>query len=165
MTGVAFTLTIDDVGVHAGLSSLYARVTDLTPVLEDIGAELESSTIERFETNIAPDGTPWEPSARARETGTPTLVFNTDLRESIHYVIEGDAVEVGSNLIYSAIHQTGGTITAKGEALAFTLFSGAFVLAQSVSIPKRSFLGMSANDNQRTLDILGRHLALAAGAA
>lgn len=158
---VAFTLTVDHLEVRGRLVRLRDRVSDLTPVLDDIGAELESSTLERFETNIAPDGTPWEPSKRGAETKTPTLVLDGDLRDSIHYVVEGDAVEVGSNLIYSAIHQTGGTITAKGEALAFTVFGGDMVLVQSVTIPKRAYLGMSANDNDAVLQILGEHLVRA----
>lgn len=159
---VALTITVQDANVLAGLRKMKAVAEDLGPVLADIGAELESSTVKRFVTNVAPDGVPWPPSARALATGRPTLVQFGDLRDSIHYVVDGDAVEVGSNLVYAGIHQMGGTITAKGKALAFTLFNGAFVQTKSVTIPARPYLGMSSNDNAAVLDIVGEHLARAA---
>ncbi|MCY1648180.1 phage virion morphogenesis protein [Caulobacter sp. SL161] len=160
---VALTITFDDLGVTSGLRRMQARADDLRPVLADIGAELESSTVKRFVTNVAPDGVPWPPSARAKEKPlTRTLVLTGDLRDSIHYVVESDAVEVGSALVYAGIHQVGGTITAKGKALAFTLFNGAFVMTKSVTIPARPYLGMSANDNATVLDIVGQHMARAA---
>lgn len=159
---VGLTITIQDADVLSGLRKMKAVADDLGPVLADIGAELESSTVKRFVTNLAPDGVPWPPSARAKATGRPTLVQFGDLRDSIHYVVEGDAVEVGSNLIYAGIHQVGGTISAKGKALAFTLHNGAFVMVQSVTIPARPYLGLSLNDNAAVLDIVGEHLARAA---
>lgn len=159
---VALTITVQDANVLAGLRKMKAVADDLGPVLANIGAELESSTVKRFVTNVAPDGVPWPRSARALATGRPTLVQFGDLRDSIHYVVDGDAVEVGSNLVYAGIHQMGGTITAKGKALAFTLFNGAFVHTKSVTIPARPYLGMSSNDNAAVLDIVGEHLARAA---
>ena len=159
---VGLTITVQDADVLSGLRKMKAVADDLGPVLADIGAELESSTVKRFVTNVAPDGVPWPPSARAKATGRPTLVQHGDLRDSIHYVVDGDAVEVGSNLIYAGIHQVGGTISAKGKALAFTLHNGPFVMVQSVTIPARPYLGLSSNDNAAVLDIVGEHLARAA---
>ena len=162
---VGITITVQDTAVLSGLAAMKAVADDLAPVLADIGAELESSTVKRFISNVGPDGVPWSPSARAKAEGTPTLVQHGHLRDSIHYEVAGDAVEVGSNLIYAGIHQVGGTISAKGEALAFTLANGAFVMTKSVTIPARPYLGMSDNDNATVLDIVGEHLARAAGGA
>ena len=48
--------------LQAHLQALYARLNhDLTPLMENIGMALESSTRARFETETAPDGTPWQP--------------------------------------------------------------------------------------------------------
>jgi len=159
---IGFTLTVTDAAVLAGLSRMIAVGEDLRPVLSDIGGELEGSTVKRFISNVAPDGTPWKASLRAEKTGTPTLVLTSNLRDSIHYVVEPTAVSIGSALIYAKVHQTGAVISAKGEALHFTLYGGAFVTVRSVKIPKRPYLGMSANDNQAVLSIVGEHWARAA---
>lgn len=159
---VAWTLTIDNDDVLGGLRRMREVGEDLRPVLTDIGAELEGSTVKRFTTNVAPDGTPWKASLRAEKTGTPTLVLSSNLRDSIHYVVEANAVSIGSNLIYAKVHQTGAVITAHGGALAFTLYGGSFVTVQSVKIPKREYLGMSANDNRVVPEIVGDHWARAA---
>ena len=162
---VAFTLTIDNSEILGGLRRMRERAEDLRPALADIGAELESSTVKRFVSNVAPDGTPWKASLRAEKTGTPTLVLTSNLRDSIHYVVDENSVSIGSSLVYARIHQTGGVISAKGGALSFTLYGGAFISVRSVTIPKRSYLGMSDNDNQAVLDIIGDHLARAARGA
>lgn len=160
---VAFTLTIGGFEeVLVGLSRMRAVGEDLRPVLGDIGDELQGSTVKRFISNVAPDGTPWKPSLRAEKTGDKTLVLKSNLRDSIHYVVEPNAVSIGSALIYAKVHQTGAVITAKGGALAFTLYGGAFITVRSVTIPKRPYLGMSVNDNQVVGEIVGEHWARAA---
>ncbi|PZR32290.1 phage virion morphogenesis protein [Caulobacter segnis] len=161
---VALTLTVDLARTLGGLRRMRAVGEDLRPVLGDIGAELEGSTVKRFTSNVAPDGTPWKQSLRAEKTKKPTLVLRTNLRDSIHFVVEPNAVSIGSNLIYARIHQTGGVIKAKGGSLAFHLYGGAFVRVKSVTMPKREYLGMSANDDQAVVDIVGDHWARAARA-
>ncbi len=162
---VTYTLRVDNAEILSGLARMRHVSEDLRPVLTDIGAELESSTVKRFVTNIAPDGTPWKGSLRAEKTGTPTLVLTAHLRDSIHFLVEANAVEVGSNLIYAKVHQTGAVISAKGGALAFTLYGGQFVTVKSVKLPKREYLGLSANDNRAVVEIVGDHWARAAAGA
>ncbi|MBA4792290.1 MAG: phage virion morphogenesis protein [Phenylobacterium sp.] len=166
MSGVAIEIQLEDAGAGAALRALRELGANLRPVMDDIGAELESSTLDRFETNIAPDGSAWPQSLASKLTGKPTLVRNAYLRDSVHYRLDGDsAVEIGAGGIaadYAAIHQTGGVITAKGEALNFTLASGAFVQVQSVTIPARPYLGLSDADRLAIGDIVGDHLARAA---
>lgn len=158
-----FTLTVDADQVVAGLRALRAFGEDLTPTLEEIGMEGEESTRLRFETNLAPDGTPWKPSLRAQVKGGKTLVENRYLQDSIHYELDGStAVEWGSNLVYAAIHQTGGTITAKnGKGLSFTLATGEHALVQSVHIPKREYLGLSEENKGVILEIVGEGMVRA----
>ncbi|MFN3523933.1 MAG: phage virion morphogenesis protein [Phenylobacterium sp.] len=170
MSGVALTITFEDVSAGPILAQVRSALTDMRPLMQDIGAELENSTLDRFETNIAPDGTAWRPSLHSELTGKPTLVREGYLRDSVNYVLDGsDAVEVGAGGIaadYAAIHQTGGTITAKGPGgLAFTLASGEFVNVQSVTIPARPYLGISAQDDEAILEIALHYLADAAARA
>lgn len=159
---VALTLLVDDDQILGGLRRMRGVVEDMKPVHADIGDELESSTVKRFVTNVAPDGTPWKASLRAEKTGTPTLKLHGHLQDSIHHVADNAGVSVGSALIYARIHQTGGVIEAKGGALSFTLYGGAFVTVRSVKIPARPYLGLSDNDNRVLPEIIGEHLARAA---
>jgi phage virion morphogenesis protein len=160
--GVAIHLTFDATRAGPMLGRLAAAARDLRPALDDIGAELESTTVERFQTNVAPDGHAWPQSLRARETGGRTLVERGYLRDSVSYRVDGqDAVEVGAGGIagaYAAIHQVGGTITAKGKALKFRLATGAFVQVRSVRIPPRPYLGLSAADEVAIPEIVVDHL-------
>jgi len=161
MTGVAIRLTFDDTRAAFALGELRKVTEDLRPVLDDIGAELESSTLDRFETNVAPDGTPWRQSLRAKEKGGRTLVESSTLRDSVAYRLDGDtAVEVGAGGAagaYAAIHQVGGIISAKGGALRFQLATGAFVNVKSVRIPARPYLGLSAADQEAVPEIVIDH--------
>ena len=110
MSGVAFTFSLDAQIAADQLAGIEALYADLTPLMDAIGAEGEQSTVDRFDTNIAPDGTPWKQSLRASIQGGPTLVKTRDLVDSIHYQLDGPNVaEWGSNLIYAAIHQAGGS--------------------------------------------------------
>lgn len=171
MSGVAIRLSFSDLGALGSLKAVQETLGDLRPVLEDIGSELESSTVERFQTNVSPDGVAWPQSLRARESGGRTLVQSTALRDSVNYRVDGsNAVEVGAGGIardYAAIHQFGGTITAKGKALRFRLASGQFVTVRSVRIPARPYLGLSAADRKAIPEIAQEHmrLALASGRA
>lgn len=162
MSGVAFSFHLDDVAARAGVSGWRQALGDLRPMLADIGAELESSTLNRFETNVAPDGKPWKQSLHSKVTGMPTLVGEGNLRDSVHYVLDGDsAVEIGAGGVardYAAIHQVGGTITAKGGALGFTLATGQFINVKSVTLPARPYLGLSTEDEAAIPQIVLEHV-------
>lgn len=166
MSGVAFTISLDDLQVRGGVAGIRRALTDRRPMLADIGAEIETSTLERFETNIAPDGSAWPQSLHSKVSGKPTLVRDGTLRDSVNFRVDGnDAVEIGAGGAaseYAAVHQVGATITAKGGALHFTLATGARVTVQSVKIPARPYLGLSAADREAIPQIVGEHLARAA---
>lgn len=169
MSGVAIRIQLDDTGAAGALGRLRAASRDVRPLLEDIGAELETSTLERFQTNNGPDGTPWKPSLRAREKGGRTLVESSTLRDSVAYRLDGDvAVEIGAGGAagaYAAIHQVGGEISAKGGALRFRLATGQYVTVGRVRIPARPYLGLSAEDQAAIPDIAAEHWRRAMGGA
>ena len=63
-------------------------------------------------------------------------------------------VAVGSNMIYAGVHQTGATIKPKaGGALTFTLANGETVIAGSVTIPARPYLGISDEEREDIEDL------------
>lgn len=139
------------------LNGLINMGQDLTPLMDDIGAHVEMSTKERFDTNIAPDGTPWKPSRRAENEGGKTLLDSGHFRDSITRDVTGDSATIGTNIIYAAIHQFGGTIKAKNaKKLAFkTPFGMAFL--DEVTIPARPVFGLSAEDTQVIPEIVTDH--------
>ena len=165
MSGVSLNLTYDDVAVGGALRAISAFGRDLSPLLDRIGMELESSTVDRFEEQRGPDGTPWTPSHRALADGGLTLVDSSHLRGSITHVVDGDAVEVGTNLIYGGVQQFGGTISAKaGGSLSFTI-GGHRVNVASVTLPARPYLGISDVDRAVIFELVGEALFDAAGVA
>ena len=131
MAGLTTSLTT------LGLEDAIRRLSRLegfamAELADDAGAILESSTRDRFDTKLAPDGTPWEPWSEAydetRNHGVHSLLVEEGgLRDSIASYSSGAEVEVGSNLIYAAHHHFGGDEIGSG-------------------IPARPFLGISDQD-------------------
>lgn len=52
-------IKINDQEVTNALARLFRRLTDLTPVMDDIGEYMVESTKQRFNTGVAPDGRKW----------------------------------------------------------------------------------------------------------
>jgi phage virion morphogenesis protein len=148
---------------------LIARGTNLTPLMQDLGEYLTETTKQRFQTSTAPDGQKWKPNAQAtylaylgafkgsfgktgkitkggagRAMGKKPLIGETRrLSSEIYYQADRQSVEIGSGLVYSAIHQFGGQA---GRGL-------------SVKIPARPFLGISSSDEAAITDMAGAYLA------
>ncbi len=150
MSGLALTLTWDGLGVRRAMDGLIDLGANLrTEILEPIGDELRASARERFRDGVGPDGEAWAPSLRVKLNGGQTLLDDGYLQESIRDDVFDDAVEIGSDRPYAAIHQFGGTITAKTSGgLRFRLADGAHRRVQSVKMPARPFLGLSAEDGR-----------------
>lgn len=66
-----------------------------------------------------------------------------DLAGSIHYRLRGNATAiVGTNMVYAAIHEFGGTIKAKNAPyLVFRVSGGRYVRTKEVHMPARPYLG------------------------
>lgn len=168
MTGISIALDARE--ALAALEGFEKMPDDMTPLMHNIGALGVQSTVDRIAlTNRAPDGTPWEPSERAKREGNKTLQDTARLRDSIDYIADTDRVLWGTNVVYGRIHQLGGTI--KREARTQNIFrrvnkartgflsAGRFVkrsksnFAQSVNVgahnialPARPYLGLSRQD-------------------
>ena len=138
MAGV--TLTQDT----KGLEDLAERLNQLASadyddLLEQIGSTVESQTRRRLsEEKEAPDGSPWEPlsndwaARKSQRSSGGMLEYQGHLLDSIAYQVTGDEVEIGTGLIYGAIHQLGGESVGK-------------------PIPARPYLGLSS-DNENELN-------------
>ena len=140
-------IDIDDLEVRQALERLQRRVGDLTPAMEDIGELLIETTKERFKTSTAPDGGRWapnKPSTLARKKSNRPLIGETkSLSTQFSYRAGRASVEIGSPMLYAAIHQLGGQ-AGRGR---------------KVTIPARPFMGLSESDKRAVLEIIEDHLA------
>ncbi len=146
--GIRFELTGKEQSL-AQLGKAIAQTDDSAGLFDAIGAALVISTVDRFELETGPDGKKWPASLRAKTTGGKTLTDKGVLVGSITHNATSEGVEVGTNQIYAAIHQLGGTIKAKnGKYLKFKGGDGGFAMKASVTIPARPFLGIDDADEK-----------------
>lgn len=115
---------------------------DVEPLLEGLGAEVESQTRRRIQSDKAsPSGEPWdgwsEAYAETRHSGQSLLQSLGPLLNSISYQVQGDSVLVGSPLIYAATHNFGDP---------------------KRGIPQREFLGVEGQDFEDLIGICEDYL-------
>ncbi|MBI1495399.1 phage virion morphogenesis protein [Halocynthiibacter styelae] len=155
MSGVAVTV------VEEGLAQATDRLTRLTvldkhELLDTVGRLAQLQTRRRIrDEKTAPDGTPWKANYR----GSSLLHDQGNLHDSIDYRVSGGDVEVGSSLVYAAIHHFGGVIKPKNaKALAFTAGGENFVV-QSVTMPARPYLGLSSDNRDEIESVVADFIA------
>ena len=130
-------------GLEARIRNLAAGLGDTRPLLEALGAEVESQVRRRIESErTSPIGEPWpawsDDYAETRHRGHKLLRAEGGLLDSIQSAVRPHLVETGSNLVYAALHQFGGEPgMAPGPA----------------AVPAREYLGISI-DNERDLDAI-----------
>lgn len=128
------------------LESLGGIIPDL---MESVGVLVEGQTRRRLATEkTSPDGEPWElrsPGyAQSLRPGTSILIRSGGMLDSIASEARGNEVSVGSDLVYAAIHQFGGTPDmAPGPA----------------AVPARPFLGVSDDNETEILDLINLAIA------
>lgn len=142
MSGVRLRVDVDDEIVRRKLDELGA-VRVPREVWDEIGQTLVSSTVLRFESGRGPDDMPWTPSRRATAQGGQTLVDSARLRDSITHRADADEVEVGTNVVYGAIHQLGSADDGSAPR----------------GIPARPFLGIDDGDRREIQRIVERSVA------
>jgi phage virion morphogenesis protein len=107
------TITIDDLNVQTALARLAQQVSNKTPVLDAIGADILKRVQLNFRNSQSPEGMPWQ-KLKSRQ-GQP-LVDSGRLRNSITYEAGSDSVSIGTNLVYAAVHQFGHTFNRQARA-------------------------------------------------
>ncbi len=171
------TIRIDDKPVLDALNRLSRKMGDLSPALKVIGEDLVKSTEARFNSQgPAPDGARWaalSPATLKRKKHSKILTESGHLRGSIRSQLMGThAVAVGTNRVYGAIHQLGGTLQHGARSEIFVRNrskSGAFkkgttagrgftIRAHETRIPARPYLGISREDSGRIAGIVERYL-------
>jgi phage gpG-like protein len=171
MSGALMRVELVDQDIAlASLGDLIARTGNPTPLFENIGLSLVTSTQRRFDTGVGVDGSPWPPSLRVIAHGGKTLVLSARLYRSITFTASATGVEIGTNVIYAAIHQFGGDINqdARKQTVHFktnkrtgqTRFSKAkgstshkevTIGARVIHMPARPFIGLDDDDDAEIL--------------
>ena len=144
MVGQGSSVVLDAAPLDGALARLAAALSHPDDIMDVIGRYLVGSTQRRFERERAPDATPWLKSARAIADGGRTLTATGRLRISIAHTVTdgGRAVEVGSSVVYAAVHQFGGR-TGRGRR---------------TRIPARPYLGIDEHDRDAITHIVSRAL-------
>ena len=110
------------------------------PLFSRIGRAMLTDIKMNFRREHAPDGTPWAPL----KIRTGKILSDTGrLKNSFSHKAGDDEVEVGTNVLYAALQNFGGTIRPKkAKALAFPGKNGTTIFAKKVTIPARPFIGI-----------------------
>ncbi|MBO6553254.1 MAG: phage virion morphogenesis protein [Roseitalea sp.] len=139
---VAIEITAE--GLEEAIAAIAAYENlDKRELLEGVGALVESQTKRRIMSEKqSPGGEAWPDN----NADNPVMVLSGALHDSIAFQVDGEAIFVGSSLVYAAQRHFGGVIKAKNaEKLAFTI-NGQTVFVDQVEQPAREFLGISADN-------------------
>ena len=159
MVGVSIRVDVSDLRRLSKRAEAIGDLGDTSPLMRDIAAAMDAWTLRNFETETAPDGTPWQPSIRALEEGGQTLTNRGLLRQSINHAHSSRSAEVGTNLIYAGVHQSGAAIRPVNASALIFQIGGRTVAAQEVTIPARPFLGIGPEDEREIGAVVGDFLS------
>ena len=127
----------------------------LGPVMERVAAAGEEATRERIAAGgPAPDGSDW-PERDARDPN-PHPLLNRDggLLDSITGEHTDDTAAWGSHLVYSRIHQLGGTVEPVDKQVLRWESGGEVIFAAQVEIPARPYLGIGDAERALILELV-----------
>ena len=118
-------ITVEDSAFRAKLEKLQASLGNLTPVMSEIGQQLESNVRQRFETRTDPSGAPWKPWAPSTQASYPSAKSKSATRseygvgnarlldrygtmlQSLNHQADGHSVTIGFATDYAVFHEYG----------------------------------------------------------
>lgn len=165
------TIEVTTDTLSPALAEAQRALTDLTPLMQDIGDLMVYRTEENFTAGTAPDGTAWAPrsqttlDAYARRKppvvpkGGPLRLADT-LKQSISYEVGADHVDWGSNMIYAAVMQFGKAQGAFGARIGKDKNGrDHFMTIPWGDIPARPFLGIGPDDESAIVETIEDYLS------
>lgn len=143
MAGAFIEIEIKDRGLTDMVNRITGRMDDMTPIFKVIGEVITESVMRNFEEHRSPEGKKWEALSpdyaawKAKKGRNPSdiLILNRILASSIHPKAGRDRVQVGTNIVYAAVHQFG--IGARSSLKTKRRMPG---------IPARPFMGVRDDD-------------------
>ena len=135
-------ITLNDIQAAAKLHSIAQQLQHPRKLYGVLGETLKKIHAERFKQEVDPQGNGWQPLsaktlARKQKKGKSTKILrqNGYLSDRTAYNYNDKNVEFGSDAKYARLHQFGGK-AGRGK---------------KVTIPKRPWLGVSQQDEQKLL--------------
>lgn len=187
MAGATATITVDDREVRELLERMRRRGGVLQNLmLRKVGEIVQESVQRNFEERRGPDGASWpqvspryaEYKRKKGKDPLNILIWSRRLMGSIHPSVQGDAVLVGTNVVYAAIHQFGGSFerAARKQTLYFKQYKSGEVknrfvkkgrsnfardvdvAAHEVYMPARPYLGVREDDWPKIAEVIRAHM-------
>jgi len=93
--------------IQKRLNIFRQRLKDMSPMMREVADIMYDSTMENFKVGGRPE---WVKSQRAERDNGQTLVDTNALRSSVHKQYGSRYAVTGTNKVYAAIHQFGGSI-------------------------------------------------------
>lgn len=146
MTGISYTVTIDDADLRKKTGELIDRMKNREGFYKNVGEYLLPSIQDNFEGEHAPDGTRWKGlsgvtiAKRLQDHGNAPLTIlrvSGGLVGSINYEPGSDALRIGTSKVQAAILHFGGKAGRNHK----------------VTIPARPYLGISAENERGIFEI------------
>lgn len=179
MSGLTFSITIDDAAVKRRLEQLGKQAKNMKPAMNEIAQYMLRVTDDRFDKGVDPEGEHWAPNAKStikRKGHAKPLINKPGMGHLRRMVVKttSDSVTIGPSLQaqkYAAIQQFGGDTKhgardmilhfrsfKRGDNAGKTLFSKSNKAthgmktsrkAGTITIPARPYLGINDEDKQR----------------
>jgi phage virion morphogenesis protein len=108
---VRIAVRLDAEEVKKTLAGMLEKMANRAPAMRIIAEIVRTSVSKNFERGGRPLS--WKPSRRAEREGGQTLVKTGRLVNSIFPRSDATKAQVGTNVVYAAIHQFGGKIGAR----------------------------------------------------
>lgn len=151
----SINITANSSPVEVILNRLSSFETSKDQLFDEIGQGLVSSIQMRFMDGVDVIGNPWKQSWRAKMQGGQTLRDTGRLMNSYTHNVMSNGVEVGTDVEYAPYLHFGVTILPKtGQYITFAV-GGQYRKVKQVVLPPREQLGLSGEDEQMVLDIVG----------
>ncbi|MCU8031783.1 phage virion morphogenesis protein [Shewanella sp. SM73] len=150
MAGTQITITEHGFeGALTAFQQLIDRGQDLQPALSAIAEYLRGSTQDRITAGESPDGTPFAAlsdfTLGAKSRNQDKILIERGYLYNLVYQVSSEQMQLGSNMVYAAMHQFGGT-TAPNSMI------------PNKDIPAREFLGVSQDDEIEIIATVGDYL-------
>lgn len=152
MAGTQIKITeqgFNDVG--QAFQQLIDRGQNLQPALNAIAEYLLGSTQDRIDAGESPDGTPFAPlsdyTLSAKTKNQDKILIERGYLYNLVYQTTQDQMQLGSAMVYAAMHQFGGT-TAPNSMI------------PNKTIAARPYLGISESDEAEIIATIGDYLRI-----
>ncbi|KAA6204511.1 MAG: phage virion morphogenesis protein [Candidatus Tokpelaia sp.] len=156
MAGVSIKVNVDDKRLLADFSRLQRMMGDTTPIMRIIGVGLTGNIQKRLKTGaLESRWAPLNPAYKATKRNARMMVESGMLRSSLTSAPGNGYVYIGTNRIYAAIHQLGGTIKRKYEGGWRSDKEDHTWETKSVTtMPARPFLTVEEDDREMMANII-----------